>query len=250
MNILITGASSGIGEYLTRYYAKNSDRLFLLARRVEKLKEIKNSLNLINDQIFIYECDVSKQENVHNVVSEILNSNSIDIFIGNAGISESTPAQSFNSDIFKKTIETNVFGITYFLDLLLPHFSEKNSGQFVFISSLASYRGLPGAAAYCASKSALNALAESVRQDLRGSKIKVNLICPGFIKTPLTDRNVYKMPFLMDTEKGVSKIIQAIKKNKKIYSFPWQLALIVRIARLLPPCVYDFLLSGKRNIKR
>ncbi len=126
---------------------------------------------------------------------------------------------------------------------------ERGAGQVVGIGSLAGYRGLPGSGAYCASKAGLAALFESLRLELRHVGVAVTLICPGFIRTPLTDRNRFPMPFLMELDVAANRIVKAIMRRDSEYSFPWQLAWIVRLARYLPNWLYDRVV-GKRVSKK
>jgi short-subunit dehydrogenase len=128
---------------------------------------------------------------------------------------------------------------------VLPEMVEQGSGQLVAISSLAAYRGLPKSGAYCASKAALSAYFESLRIDLRGTGVDVTIIHPGFIKTPVTEGRAAKMPYLMELDDAVKKIIRAIETRKKSYAFPWQLASIVRAAMLFPIPLYDRIVSKR-----
>ena len=136
-------------------------------------------------------------------------------------------------------LKVNVIGVVNSVTAVIPHMIERRSGHLVAISSLAAYRGLPKSAAYCASKAAVSALFESLRIDLMGTGVDVTTIHPGFIKTPLTAGRK-RMPYLMELDDAVSKMVRAIEKRKKSYSFPWQLASIVRACMLLPIPLYDW----------
>src|SRR5205085_5302627 len=124
---------------------------------------------------------------------------------------------------------------------VVPEMVPRGQGRLVAISSLAAYRGLPKSAAYCASKAALSAYFESVRLDLRGTGVGVTIIHPGFIKTALTSDREAKMPYLMELDHAVNKIVNAIEKEKKTYAFPWQLATIVRAGMIMPTAMYDWI---------
>jgi short-subunit dehydrogenase len=137
-------------------------------------------------------------------------------------------------------INVNVIGVVNAVTAVLPTMIERHSGQLVGISSLAGYRGLPKSAAYCASKAAVSALFESLRIDLMSAGVDVTIIHPGFIKTPLTAGRK-RMPFLMELDDAVRKIMRAIEKRKKSYAFPWQLANIVRACMVLPIPLYDWI---------
>jgi short-subunit dehydrogenase len=135
--------------------------------------------------------------------------------------------------------EVNVLGAVNSVAAVLPEMISRRQGQLVAISSLSAYRGLPKSAAYCASKAAVSSFFESLRIDLRDSGVNVTIIHPGFIKTPLTSGRVSKMPYLMELDTAVEKIIRAIEKRKKSYAFPWQLASIVRLSMVMPIFMYD-----------
>jgi NAD(P)-dependent dehydrogenase (short-subunit alcohol dehydrogenase family) len=169
----------------------------------------------------------------------------IDILIANAGVGATTDATELDPEDVARVIGVNVLGAVNSVAAVLPEMATRGSGQLVAISSLAAYRGLPKSAAYCASKASLSAFFESLRIDLIGSGVTVTIIHPGFIKTPLTAGRKADMPFLMELDDAVNKIIGAIEKQKKSYAFPWQLATIVRAAMIMPNFMYDWI--SRRN---
>jgi short-subunit dehydrogenase len=139
----------------------------------------------------------------------------------------------------------NVLGAVNSVAAVLPEMVQQGHGQLVAISSLSAYRGLRKSAAYCASKAAMSSFFESVRIDLIGTGVDVSIIHPGFIKTPLTSGRKAKMPFIMELDDGVRKIVRAIEKRKKSYAFPWQLATVVRVGMIMPNFMYDWI--SRRN---
>ena len=140
-------------------------------------------------------------------------------------------------------INVNVIGAANSVAAVLPEMVARGNGQLVAISSLAAYRGLPKSAAYCASKAGVSAMFESLRLDLAPRGISVTIIHPGFIKTPLTAGREAKLPWLMEPDDAVNKMLRAIGKRKKSYAFPWQLATIVRLGMVMPNFMYDWISS-------
>ena len=173
----------------------------------------------------------------------------IDILVANAGMSVASPADQMDASVFETVMATNFTGAVNCFDAVIPQMIKRKQGQLVSISSLASFRGLPQSGAYCASKAALSTMTESMRIDLKPHNIDVSLIFPGFIKTPLTDRNQYKMPLLMGTDKGVEEIFKAIQRKKLYYAFPAPLSILVKSLRFLPVRLYDRAMSNVKNKK-
>ncbi len=163
----------------------------------------------------------------------------IDLLIANAGIGPTRDAAEINAEEIAGVINVNVIGASNSAAAVIPAMVARGSGQLVVISSLAAYRGLPKSAAYCASKAAVSAFFESLRLDLTPRGIDVTIIHPGFIKTPLTTGRDAQMPFLMELDDAVKKMARAIEKRRKRYSFPWQLATIVRAGMIMPIWMYD-----------
>ncbi|MFC1770362.1 SDR family NAD(P)-dependent oxidoreductase [Candidatus Margulisiibacteriota bacterium] len=249
--VFITGASSGIGKGLVYRFAQDGYQVAAAARRIDLLNNIAKDLNKENKLVLPISCDVTKKSEVLKAVQVCHEQlGQIDIFIANAGQSISSPGEEFSAEIYEELYKTNVFGVIFGFEAVIPDMIKRKSGQLVCISSLAGYRGLPQSGAYSSSKAAVAALTESLRIDLKEFNIKVSLINPGFIKTPMTDRNSYYMPFLMGTQRGVDKIYRAIMRQKSVYAFPWQLALLVRLLRLFPARIYDFVLRNRKNIKK
>ena len=163
----------------------------------------------------------------------------IDILIANAGIGGNNDAVELDAARLANVINVNVIGAANSAAAVIPEMVKRGSGQLVVISSLAAYRGLPKSAAYCASKAAVSALFESLRLDLKPRGIDVTIIHPGFIRTPLIAGRQAKLPWLLEVEDAVKKILNAIAARKKSYAFPWQLASIVRLGMIMPNFMYD-----------
>ena len=243
---MITGASAGIGRGLALEIASRGGHLALLARREDLLNELVDEAKQRNVKAVAATADVRDAKAVREAADVFRRElGPIDILIANAGIGTSDHATRLTPEHAANVIGINVLGAVNSVAAVLPEMVERKQGRLVAISSLAAYRGLAKSAAYCASKSALTAYFESLRIDLRHTGVGVTIIHPGFIKTALTSGRGAKMPYLMELEDGVKKIVSAIEKEKKIYAFPWQLATIVRASMLMPPAMYDWI--AERN---
>ena len=239
---MITGASAGIGRGLALEIASRGGQLALLARREDLLKEIVDEARKRNVKAVAATADVRDAQAVREAADRFRKElGPIDILIANAGIGTSDHATRLTPEHAANVIGINVLGAVNSVAAVLPGMVERKQGRLVAISSLAAYRGLAKSAAYCASKAALTAYFESLRIDLRHTGVGVTIIHPGFIKTALTSGRGAKMPYLMELDEGVKKIVSAIEKEKKIYAFPWQLATIVRASMLMPPSMYDWI---------
>ena len=244
--VMITGASSGIGRGLALEIASRGGHLALLARREDLLNEIAGEARNRNVKAIFATADVRDAKAVREAADQFRKElGPIDILIANAGIGTADHAVSLTPEHAANVIGINVLGAINSVAAVLPEMVERSHGRLVAISSLAAYRGLAKSAAYCASKAALSAYFESLRIDLRHTGVGVTIIHPGFIKTDLTAGREAKMPYLMELEEGVKKIVSAIEKEKKIYAFPWQLATIVRATMMMPPAIYDWI--AERN---
>ena len=245
--ILITGASSGIGLELAKQLSRLNCRLVLAARRESVLKEIEKELKQINKDIVSVKCDVTNREEVKNAVQTTINSfGKVDIAILNAGINIKSTNNELDSKALGKILDVNVIGMSYFFEELLPVF-KSSGGMFVGVSSLADGRGFPLSGFYCASKAAVTLFLESQRIELKPFNIKVLTVKPGFVKTPMTDKNKFKMPFLMNVEKAAKIILKGIEKEKSIIQFPWQTVLGAKILRLLPNFIFDIVAEKQRK---
>lgn len=238
--VLITGASSGIGNELTRNLASKGARLGIVARRAEVLHELIQKVN--NVSIVPLVGDVRDAKAMVSLTEELTRElGPVDVLIANAGIGSTSRAIQIDVEEVGNVIETNVMGAVNSVAAVIPQMVVRGSGQLVAISSLAAYRGLRASAAYCASKAALSSFMESMRLDLRETGIDVTIIHPGFIKTPLTSGRHANMPYLMELDVAVDKIVSAIERRKKSYAFPWQLASIVRLGMVMPNFMYDWI---------
>ena len=240
--VMITGASSGIGKGVALEVAARGARIGLLARREELLKELVYEIETRKSKAVAASADVKDAQAVRAAADRFRRElGPIDVMIANAGISTSANAAQLAPQDAANVIGVNLLGAVNSVAAVVPEMVERRQGRLVAISSLAAYRGLPKSAPYCASKAALSSYFESVRIDLHNTGVGVTIIHPGFIKTPLTaDREEKKMPYLMELDDAVKKIVAAIEQGKKTYAFPWQLATLVRAGLLMPTSMWDW----------
>jgi short-subunit dehydrogenase len=237
---MITGASSGIGRALAKDVAAKGAKVGLVARRADALRKLQTEIEANGGQSFSAPGDVRDAESMREVTKRITEQlGPIDVLVANAGVGTSTDGSEVSGEEVASVISVNVIGAANSVAAVLPQMVARGQGQLVAISSLAAYRGLPKSAAYCASKAAVSAFFESLRLDLKPRGIDVTIIHPGFIKTPLTAGRDAQMPYLMELDSAVKKIVSAIEKRKKSYAFPWQLATIVRVGMIMPTWMYD-----------
>ncbi len=231
MRVFITGASSGIGAELARQYAAFDNELILLARRKERLESLQDALKGKCKTISIIAVDVTDFELLQKKIDAM---KVPDVVILNAGVSLGHSDAIATIEEFKHLYDVNVLANHAILEVLLPKLKAKRSAKIVFISSLSSLFTMPSAKVYASSKRALNAYAEGIRYKYASDGIEIINILPGFIKSELTDKNAFKMPFLLETEEGVKRMKNAIEKGKKFYVFPLRFYLIIQFINLLP----------------
>jgi len=242
--VMITGASSGIGRGLAMELARRGAKLGLVARRSDLLAQIVSEIKGNGGQAVALAVDVQDASAMKETAQRLSSQfGPVDVLIANAGIGTTTDAANLQASEVARVFGVNVVGAASSVAAVVPQMLERGQGQLVAISSLAAYRGIPKSATYAASKAALSSFFESLRIDLQPRGIDVTIIHPGFIKTPLTAGREAKMPFLMETDFAVNKIIRAIEKKRKSYAFPWQLASIVRLGMVLPIFLYDRIAS-------
>ena len=244
--VMITGASSGIGKGLALELAARGASIGLVARRQNLLDEIVNTVRLRGKKAYAIAVDVRDADAMRFAADRIRDQlGPIDILIANAGIGTATHISQLDPIHVANVMSINVLGAANSVAAVVAQMIERGEGQLVAISSLAAYRGLAKSAAYCASKAAVSAYFESIRIDLRGTGIDVTIVHPGFIKTALTAGREAKMPYLMELDDAIPKIVSAIEKRKKSVAFPWQLATVVRASMLMPAFMYDWI--AERN---
>ena len=242
---MITGASSGIGAEFARLTASHytHSALVLIARREKKLHLLATELRQLGASVLVLPLDVSHKTDCLQAVDKTLAQfGHIDRFIGNAGYSDAIFARDFSFERFHKVMDCNLNGVLHFLPPLLAHFQARRSGHLVAVSSLAAFLTVPGSSAYHCSKAALMGVMHSLRRDLRNSPICTTVICPGFIKSDLTAKNRFPMPFLMELKPACQRMFKKINQKKAFYAFPKPLYYLTKLLSFLPLWLQDLCL--------
>ena len=236
--VFITGASSGIGAALARHYAAPGVVLGLAARRETELRALAASLP---GEAAVYPLDVADPAAIDAAAREFMaRFGAPQLVIANAGVSVGTAGDDA-ADVAKlrRVLDVNVTGVAGTLAAFAPALRAAGRGTLCGIASVAGLRGIPGAGAYSASKAAAITWLEALRVELRGSGVHVVTICPGYVATPMTRRNPYRMPFLLPADEAARRIARAIAARRRYAVIPWQMAIVARILRLLPAALYD-----------
>ena len=255
MRVWLSGASSGLGEALARELASRGARLALFARREERLAALRDSIQAAHAgaEVIAQKGDVQDRARVREAVSEAESRfGGLDVLLANAGIGESLLPESFDAAIVEEVMAVNYLGAVYGIEAALPGMLSRRSGTIACVSSISAVRGLPASGPYCASKAALTTFLESLRLDLRGTGVKVVTVSPGFIRTPLTDRNRFPMPFLQTPERAARIIVDGILASKREIHFPKRLTVPLKLLGCLPGSLSDLILAvslGKRYRK-
>jgi len=232
MKILITGASSGIGRELALSYAKQGHELFITGRNQARLEQVDKEIVKLGGKATSFIANVCDQQQMRDIIHGIKH---LDLVIANAGISTGTMATHDASESkSREVIDTNIWGVVNTVYPAIDLMKKQGSGQIGLISSMASFRGLGGASAYCSSKAFVRLLGESLHVDLKKHNIHVSVICPGWVKSALTDKNEFSMPFILETDQAVKKITKGLHKKKPFIKFPWPIYLSVRFLELIP----------------
>lgn len=227
-NILITGATSGIGHSLFKHYSRKGDKVIACGRNQQKLDEIASQAHLTG------QFDMTIPSEIETFSKSV---ESLDILVLNAGNCRYIDdAKNFDGALFADVIETNLISLGWLLQFFLP--KVRKGGQVVFVSSSATLMPFQRSEAYGASKSGIDYLANSLRLDLIKEKIDVTLIHPGFIKTPLTDKNDFPMPFLLTSEQAALNIAKAIDKRKEYAHFPKRLTMLLKFFSIMPNWIW------------
>jgi short-subunit dehydrogenase len=238
MGIFITGASSGLGEAFARFYAAQGHTLGLVARRADRLQTLVESLPGTH---FVYVLDVCERAQLHAAAKDFMGHvGDVEIVIASAGISAGTlTEQTDDFGVFQSIFQTNVMATVAAFEPFISGMIERGAGTLVGIASVAAVRGLPGAGAYSASKSAVATYCESLRVELKPKGIGVVTIAPGYIRTEMTAKNPYKMPFLMDANDFAVRAARTIAQQCSYRVIPWQMGVVAKLMRLLPDWLYD-----------
>ena len=245
--VFITGASSGIGSALASHYAKQGAVLGLAARRGDQLKSLAETLSSQGaKQVSCYPLDVTDTPALRAAAEDFIDrAGAPDIVIANAGVSSGTLTECAEDlDVIKRIFAVNLHGMAATFSPFIAAMQKRGSGRLVGIASVAGIRGLPGAEAYSASKSAAITYLESLRLEMRASGVKVVTIAPGYIETPMTAINPYRMPFLLPADEAARRFARAIERGSSYTVIPWQMGIVAKFLRILPNWLYDRLFAN------
>jgi len=248
-SILITGASSGIGAALATHYAQPGMALFLTGRNADRLTEVQQTCEAKGAFVASRALDVCDQLRMTSWIHQIWDERPIDLVIANAGVGLGNADGPNLHDIANRTFDINVTGVFNTIHPAIELMRERGSGQVALVSSMAGYQGLAWSPAYSASKAAVKSYGEALRGLLAPEGVSVSVICPGYVRSRITNRNDYRMPFFMEADKAASIIARGLEKNKGRISFPWPMVIGVRLLLNLPMALLDLVnrpMSEKR----
>lgn len=241
--IIITGASSGIGRMLAIKYSLRGQRLFLIARSKERLEQVAEICRANGSEVDIIIASVANEQEMKKHISEILESNKIDIVIACAGVSAGTLDGPETAQQTNKIFTTNINGVLNSILPIIPHMIKMRSGNIVIVSSMAGFVGLSSAPSYSASKGAVRIFGDALRGYLKNYGIFVTNVIPGYVKTPMTDVNNFPMPFMITAERAADKIISGIDKNKNTIAFPLTMFFLMKMLSLVPSSLMSYINS-------
>lgn len=233
-SILITGASSGLGKELAMQFANFGITMFLTGRNGERLEDTVNSCKNKGAIVHYKIMDIRDKNIVKEWILKCDSIYNIDLVIANAGISAGTYEGNENAEQVYDIFNTNIYGVLNTIEPIIPEMISRRNGQIAIISSMSAFIGMASCPAYSASKACIMAYGQALRGELQNYNIGVSVVCPGFIKTPLTDQNHFTMPLITTTKKASNKIIKGLLKNKGIISFPIIIYILLKLLRLLP----------------
>jgi len=250
--VWLTGASSGIGEALVPVLASRGARIAVTARRADRLEALARDWRASGADILVVPADVSRREEVLEAGRRIEEAwGGVDVAILNAGTHTPAAGTGFDSRQFVDLTTINYFGALYGIEAVLPGMLQRGRGQIVGVASVAGYRALPTAAAYCGSKAALIIALDSLRFDLAPRGLTVTVVNPGFVKTPLTDKNRFTMPFLMPVDRAAAQMVRDLERDRKESHFPFVFTWFLKLLRIVPYPLYERLIAfGTRGQQR
>ncbi len=240
-NIIITGASSGIGSAIALRLASPENRLILLARNQQKLKEVELLCSQKSAEVITHSIDVTEYQKLQELIAEIDTEHQIDLIICNAGVTNCVgkKGEAETWEEITQVIDTNLNGVLASLNPLISRMQTRKKGHIAIISSLAAFYGMPITPSYCASKAALKGYGESIRGWLKHDGIKVSMVYPGFVKSALSDQFLADRPFMLTPEKAADIIVKGIEKNKASITFPFPLNFGTWFLSVMPAPISD-----------
>ncbi len=241
----VTGASSGIGRAVAVRLAQEGYAVGLAARRVERLREVAGDIDDYHGAASAHRCDVSDPQQVSDAVAACrVELGPIDLVVANAGVAARSRAADLDADEVERVMAVNFMGAVHVVERTLPEMIRRGSGHLVAMASLAGLNGIPGRAAYSASKAAMIAFFESLRLELRGAGVAVTVVNPGFVRTAMTSADDQPRPFMMELDPAAARVVHAILAKQSSVAFPWQLAPAAMLARAVPRRWYDRVLRA------
>ncbi|MCC7272236.1 MAG: SDR family NAD(P)-dependent oxidoreductase [Alphaproteobacteria bacterium] len=240
--VLVTGASSGIGAALARIYAAPGTALMLCGRDGERLAAVAEDCRRVGATVEAATIDVTDRVAMAEWIARCDDAAPLSLVIANAGVSAGTGGGGESAEQTRRIFAVNVDGVINTIHPALDRMAPRRAGGIAIMSSLASFRGFPGAPAYCASKAAVRVLGEALRGDLRATGIAVSVVCPGYVESPMTAVNRFPMPLLMSADRAAAIIRRGIDRGRPRIAFPWPMYAAVRLLAALPPAWSDPLL--------
>ena len=241
-NILLTGASSGIGEALALYYAKQPEtqNLYICGRNSKRLEKVKKACEKAgNAKIHTKILDVYNKDDMANWINEAEAQTPLNLVFANAGVAtlEETPENIYN------TFNTNIFGVINTITPAIENYKKRTDKDKIIAltASIAGYHGLPACPSYSATKACVKTYGEALRLNLLPYNIQVNTICPGFVRSRITEKNTCPMPFFMEAEPAAEIIVKRIQRNVGLIAFPWPMRFAVWLGSILPNAISDFI---------
>ena len=234
-SILITGASSGLGAALARHYAASGAHLVLVGRHEGRLAEVAADCRRLGGSTEIRSADVVDTRAMSDLIAAADSATPLDLVIANAGVSAGTLGGPESSEQVRRIFAINVDGVVNTVQPAIEAMRARGRGQIALVSSLAGFRGFPGAPTYCASKAALKVWGEALRGSLHGEGIAVSVVCPGYVETAMTAKNDFWMPLMMSAGKAAGIIARGLARNRARIAFPWPLHAAVTLIAMLPP---------------
>lgn len=234
-HVFITGASSGLGRGLALSLAVPGARIGVAARRAELLDALVRELEARGAEARAFVLDVTDARATEECAARYLEwAGSVDCVIANAGVGEGSRRERVQVERVAEVLTVNVLGVTNTVLSFLPSMKAQGSGTLVAIGSVAGHRALPGSASYSASKAAVRTFMDALRMELSGSGVHAMTICPGFVRTPMTDKNRFEMPFLMECDEACRLMVRSIARRDDVYTFPWQMRGLSYVLRVAP----------------
>lgn len=248
-HVVITGASSGLGAALALDMAAHGARIALLARRQDRLQSVAQQVKERGGKALPLSTDVGSRDSVDASIARAEEAfGPVDVLVANAGMSRQMSARELDAAVVEEIMKVNFMGVVYAMSVVLPSMVERRSGVVLTISSLAAFRGLPIHGPYCASKAAVSAWMQSLRVELRETGVKLITAHPGYIDTEMTAPDESDMPYMLPANEAARKLVHGLLRGASEINFPWQLAVLTKVARSLPNWLYDRVMWGTSSV--